>query len=73
MSTQIFRVKDTTFADIISIGAFTILEGFLNVLKDEIEKGNTVIVEKYQSISDETYQREIKTLAELEEFKKVYL
>ncbi len=73
MSKQIFRVKNTTFADIISMGAFTILESFLNVLKDEIEKGNIIVIEKYESIVDETYPLSISSIEELEEFKKDYL
>lgn len=73
MSKQIFRVKNTTFADIISMGAFTILENFMDVLKDEIEKGNIIVIEKYESIIDETYPLSISSIEELEEFKKIYL
>ena len=73
MSKQIFRVKNTTFADIISMGAFNILENFMDVLKDEIEKGNIIVIEKYESIIDETYPLSISSIEELEEFKKNYL
>ena len=73
MSKQIFKVKDTTFADIISIGAITVLESFLNVLKDEIEKGNTIVIEKYENVVDITYPLLINSIVELEEFKNAYL
>jgi hypothetical protein len=73
MSKQIFRVNNTTFADIISMGAFTILESFVNVLKDEIVKGNMIIIVKYEDAIDTNYQLEINTLEELEEFKNYYL
>ncbi len=73
MSKLIFRVKNTTFADIISIGAFTILDSFLNVLKDEIEKGNTIVIEKYEGITDTNYPLSINSIDELNEFKKIYL
>lgn len=73
MSKQVFRVKNTTFADIISVGAFSILESFLNVLKDEIEKGNTIVIEKYENVIDTNYPLEINTLEELEEFKNYYI
>lgn len=73
MSKLIFRVKNTTFADIISIGAFTILDSFLNVLKDEIEKGNTIVIEKYEGITDTNYPLSINSIEELDEFKNTYL
>lgn len=73
MGKVIFRVKNTTFADIIAVGAAHVLDGFLSVLKDEIEKGNTILIEKYESVTDTNYPLSINSVEELNEFKKAYL
>ncbi|MFV8379323.1 hypothetical protein [Flavobacterium sp. LB3R33] len=73
MEKVIYSVKNTTFSDIIDLGAINILESFIEVLKDEILKGNKIIIEKYEGITDTKYPLEINTLEELEEFQKSYL
>lgn len=73
MATIIIRLKDTTFQDLITLGRTYLLDGFIDGLKEEIEKGNSIVIDKYENIIDVTFPLEIKTFQQLVEFENTYL
>ena len=73
MNKIVFSLKDTTFQDLITLGRTYLLEGFIDGLKEEVVKGNSIIIERYEVLTNDTHKLEINTLEQLEEFKKSYL
>ena len=63
-----YIIKETTFSDLFSLGRTYLFVAFLDSLKEEIENNNIVIIEK----SDGTDSIIIKTLKELEDYKKIF-
>jgi hypothetical protein len=63
-----YIIKETTFSDLFSLGRNYLFVDFLDSLKEEIENDNIVIIEK----SNGGERIIIKTLKELEEYKKIF-
>jgi hypothetical protein len=63
-----YIIKETTFLDLFNLGRTYLFLDFLDSLKEEIENNNIVIIEK----SNGAERIIIKTIKELEEYKKIF-
>ena len=66
MSTKEYIINESTFSDLFSLGRNYLFIDFLESLKEEIENNNTIIIESNSG------RIILKTLKELEEYKKRY-
>lgn len=62
----------TTFLDIISLGRIDVIDSFSNVLREEIKKGNKIIINKEEPLIDISFPLKISTIDELDEFLNQY-
>ena len=61
-----------TFLDIIALGRTDVIDSFSEVLREEIKKGNKIIINRDEQLIDEGFKLNISTIDELDKFLNQY-